>query len=161
MGDPGQLQEHFGLRKNPGRAILPAEKLGRALFGLRKRPCACAHSGNLTHRLCVLIHRKSSEEQFCEARIPQWVGPRTWNREAAGSIPGSPKVISGSLFRQSWDVLGCVWEWFRDVFGWVWDGFGKNVGRGRKMKISKNGREYFSGVGALKIHIFRLSPASF
>ena len=68
-------------------------------------------------------------------------------------------VISGSLFRQFWDVLGCVWEWFGDVFGWVWDGFGKNVGRGRKMKIFKNGREYFSGVGALKIHIVRLSPA--
>ena len=70
-------------------------------------------------------------------------------------------VISGSLFRQFWDVLGCVWEWLGDVFGWVWDGFGKNVGRGRKMKIFKTDREYFSGVGALKIHIFRLSPAFF
>ena len=34
-------------------------------------------------------------------------------------------IISGSLFRRFWDVLGCVWEWFRDVFGWVWDGFEK------------------------------------
>ena len=60
-------------RKNPGRAILAAEKpwarclgcgktLG-ALFWLRKipgravlaaeKPCARAHSGNLTHRLCI------------------------------------------------------------------------------------------------------------
>ena len=70
-------------------------------------------------------------------------------------------VISGSLFRQFWDVLGCVWEWFRDVFGWFWDGLGKNVGRGRKMKIFKNDREYFSGVGALKIHFFRLSRTKF
>ena len=60
-----------------------------------------------------------------------------------------PGVGSGSLFGRFWDVLGCVWEWFGDVFGWVWNGFGKmsdgveNVGRGRKMTIFKNGREYF------------------
>ena len=29
-------------------------------------------------------------------------------------------IISGSLFRKFWDVLGCVWKWFGDVFGWVW-----------------------------------------
>ena len=34
-------------------------------------------------------------------------------------------VGSGSLFREFWDVLGCVWEWFGDVFGWVWEGLGK------------------------------------
>ena len=54
-----------------------------------------------------------------------------------------PGVGSGSLFGQFWGVLGCVWEWFGDVFGWVWDGFEKNVGRGRKMKIFENVREYF------------------
>ena len=69
----------------------------------------------------------------------------------AGSIPGSRKSVlghffvgSGSLFHEIWDVLGCVWEWLGDVFGWVWDGFGKNVRRGRKIKVFKNGREYFS-----------------
>ena len=46
-------------------------------------------------------------------------------------------VISGSLFRQFWDVLGCVWEWFRDVFGWFWDGLGKMSGGVEKSKISK------------------------
>ena len=40
------------------------------------------------------------------------------------------EVIFGSLFREFWDVLGCVWEWSGDVFGWVWDGFGKNVRQG-------------------------------
>ena len=61
--------------------------------------------------------------------------------EVAGSIAGSPKVVSGSLFRQFWDELGCVWECFRDVFGWIWDGFGKTVGWDRKIHIFKNGRE--------------------
>ena len=42
------------------------------------------------------------------------------------------EVLFGSLFREFWDVLGCVWEWFGDVFGRVWEGLGKNVGRGRK-----------------------------
>ena len=73
-----------------------------------------------------MIHRKPPEEQFCEARIPQWVGPRTWNREAAGSIPGSPKVISGSFrghffvnFGMSWDVSGSGLGMFSDGFGMV------------------------------------------
>ena len=70
-------------------------------------------------------------------------------------------VISASLFRQFWDVLGCVWEWFGDVFGLFWDGFGKNVGRVRKMKSFKNDREYFSGVGALKIQLFSPPPHFF
>ena len=43
----------FWPRKNLGRAIfLAAVRLGRALFGLGK-PCARAHSGNLTYRLCI------------------------------------------------------------------------------------------------------------
>ena len=73
-----------------------------------------------------MIHRKPPEEQFCEARIPQWVGPRTWNREVAGSIPGSPKVISGSFrghffvnFGMSWDVSGSGLGTFSDGFGLV------------------------------------------
>ena len=145
MGDPGRLQEHIWLRKNLGRAILAAEKpwagyfgcgktlggvfwlrkIRRALGWLRKNS-AHVHILEIWHTDFVfLIHRKPSEEQFCEARIPQWVGPRTWNREVVGSIPGSPKVISGSLFRRFWDVLGCVWEWFGDVFRWIWDGLEK------------------------------------
>ena len=68
------------LRKNPGRAFLAAEKPWAGYFGCRKtwagdilaadKPCAHAHSGNLTYRLCIWIHRRPSEEQFCEARIP-------------------------------------------------------------------------------------------
>ena len=95
---------YLGRRETLGGLFWPRKTLG-GLFWLRKhlggrylgcgKQCARAHSGNLTYRLCILIHRKPSEEQFCEARIPQWVGPQTWNREAAGSIPGSPKVISG------------------------------------------------------------------
>ena len=80
-------------------------------------------------------------------------------------IPGSRKsfwghflVGSGSLFREFWIVLGCVWEWFGDVFGWVWDGFAKKVGRGRKMNIFKNDREYCSQVGALHNSIVSLFP---
>ena len=54
--------------------------------------------------------------------MPEWVGPRTWNREAAGSIPGSPKVVSGSLFvnfGMSWDVSGSGLGTFSDGFGMV------------------------------------------
>ena len=56
-------------------------------------------------------------------------------------------AISGSLFRQFWDVLGCVWEWFGDVFGWFWDGFGKNVGWIEKSKFSKMAGSIFPGSG--------------
>ena len=66
----------------------------------------------------------------------------------AGSIPGSRKSLlghflvgSGSLFREFWDVLGCVWEWSGDVFRQVWDGFGKNVRRGPKINIFTIDRE--------------------
>ena len=55
-----------------------------------------------------------------------WVGPRTWNREVAGSIPGSPKVISGSFrghvvvnFGMSWDVSRSGLGTFSDEFGMV------------------------------------------
>ena len=143
MGDPGRLREQFWLRKSPGRglfwqrkktgrAILAADKPWAGYFGCGKtwagailaaeKPCARAHSGNLTYIHCIFDTWRPSEEQVCEARIPEWVGPRTWNREVAGSIPGFPKVVSGSLFRKFWNVLGCVWEWFgtfSDRFGMV------------------------------------------
>ena len=54
-----------------------------------------------------------------------------------------PEVILGSLFREFWDVLGCVWEWSGDVFRQVWEGFGKNVRWGPKITMFKNVREYF------------------
>ena len=83
----------------------------------------------------------------------------------AGSIPGSCKsffchflVGLGSLFREFWDVLGCVWEWFGDVFRQVWDGLGKNVRRGLKIKKIKIDREYLSQVGALQNNIFSIFP---
>ncbi len=31
----------------------------------------------------------------------------------------------GIFFREFWNVLGCVWEWFGDVFGQVLEGLGK------------------------------------
>ena len=74
-----------------------------------------------------------------------------------GSHFGHLLVMSGSRFRVLGDVLGCVWEWFGDVFGWVWEGLGKNARGGRKHKVFKNGREYFSQVGALQISIFNHS----
>ena len=37
------------------------------------------------------------------------------------------EVILGSLFREFWDVLGCVWEWSGDVFRQILEGLGKNV----------------------------------
>ena len=77
-----------------------------------------------------------------------------------GSIPGTPKVIFGSFFfnlGMSWDVSGSGLGTFS---GWVWDGFGKKLD-GSKIEIFKNGREYFSGVGALKINMFRLSRTKF
>ena len=59
----------FGPRKNLGRAILAAETLGRALFWLRKNN-AHAHILEILHKDSVfLIHRKPSEEHFCEVRI--------------------------------------------------------------------------------------------
>ena len=70
---------------------------------------------------------------------------QTWNREVAGSIPGSPKVISGSFrghffvnFGMSWDVSGSGLGTFSDGFGMVL----KNIGRGQTMEKIKNAREY-------------------
>ena len=98
-----------------------------------------------------LVHRKPSEEQFCEARIPQWVGPRTWNREVAGSIPGSPKVISGSFwghffvnFGMSWDVSGSGLGTFSDGFGMVLEKMSDGV---EKQKFSKMTGSIFPGPG--------------
>ena len=104
-----------------------------------------------------MIHRKPSEEQFCEVRIPQWVGPRTWNREAAGSIPGSPKVISGSFrdhffdnFGMSWDVSGSGLGTFSDGFGMVLKNKSGGVEKDKnvqKYKFSKMARSIFPGSG--------------
>jgi hypothetical protein len=58
----------------------------------------------------------------------------------------------------SWDVSGSGLGTFSDGFGMV---LNTNIGRGRKNKKIKNDREYCSRFGALKIHIFRLSPALF
>ena len=51
---------------------------------------------------------------------------QTWNLEVAGSIPGSPKVISASFwahffvnFGMSWDVSGSGLGTFSDGFGMV------------------------------------------
>ena len=55
--------------------------------------------------------------------------------------------MSGSLFHDFWDVLGCVWEYCGDVFGWFWEGFGKQFGGGRKNDDFKKVWEYFSRIG--------------
>ncbi len=69
----------------------------------------------------------------------------------AGSILGSRESLlgrflvgSGSLFREIWDVLGYVWEWFGDVLGWVWEVFEKNIWGDRKIMVFKNVWEYSS-----------------
>ena len=63
--------------------------------------------------------------------IPWWVGPRTGDRDVAGSIPSSPKVGSGSLFREFWGVSGSGLGTFSDGFGMVLkkisDGFEKYI----------------------------------
>ena len=46
-------------------------------------------------------------------------------------------VMSGSLFREVWDMLGDAWAYSAVVFGWIWDGFGKKFRRGRKHEILK------------------------
>ena len=76
-----------------------------------------------------------------------------------GSLLAPNDVPEASFFRQFWDVLGCVWEWFGDVFGWVWDGFGKKCRTGSKNEKHQNDREYVSSVGLFKNNIFSLSPA--
>ena len=60
----------FGLRRNLRWASLAAEKLGRVLSWLRKNR-ACAHLLEIQYTDSIfLIHRKPSEEHFCEARMP-------------------------------------------------------------------------------------------
>ena len=71
-----------------------------------------------------------------------------WSRDLESGGGGFdsrlPEVSSGSLFRDFSDVLGSVWEWSGDVFRQVWEGFEKMSDWVEKMKIFKNGREYFS-----------------
>ena len=57
---------------------------------------------------------------------PSGLVPGPGNREVAGSIPGSPKVISGSFrghffvnFGMAWDVSGSGLGTFSDGFGMV------------------------------------------
>ena len=70
-----------------------------------------------------------------------------WSRDLESGGGGFdsrlPEVGSGSLFRDFSDVLGSVWEGLGDLFGQVWEGFEKNVRRGPKNEIFKNGWEYF------------------
>ena len=56
-------------------------------------------------------------------------------------------VMSGSLFREVWDMLGDAWAYSAVVFGWIWDGFGKKFRRGRQMKVVEFVREYFPASG--------------
>ena len=59
-------------------------------------------------------------------------------------FPAPRRSFRGHLFvnfGMSWDVSGSGLGKF---CGWVWDGFGRNVGRGRKIEIFKNDRVYFS-----------------
>ena len=99
------------------------------------------------------------------AGLAQWAGLRTPNPRVPGSIPGSRKsflghflVMSGSLFHDFWDVLGCVWEYCGDVFGWFWEGLGKKCGGGRKIKFFKKVQEYFFRIGLPLTIILRLFP---
>ena len=77
----------------------------------------------------------------------------TWDREVAGVIPSFPKVVSGSLFRQFWNVLGCVWDWFGDS-GWVWDGFEKISDGAEQLNFSNMSGSMFPESGYLKITFF-------
>ncbi len=68
-----------------------------------------------------------------------------------GSIPGSRKSLlghlfvgPGPLFREIWDVLGCVREWFGEIFGWVLEGFEKKSEDVANIKILKHAWECFS-----------------
>ena len=92
--------------------------------------------------------------------MTQWVGPRTQNPRVPGSIPGSRKsfwghflVMSGSLFHDFGDVLGCVWEYCGNVFGWFGMFFWKNIfelwgdSEGVKNVFFKSAWEYFPCIG--------------
>ena len=54
------------------------------------------------------------------------------------------EVMLGSLFREFWDVLGCVWEWSGDVFRQILEGLGKNVRWDPTIIFFKKTGEYFS-----------------
>ena len=76
----------------------------------------------------------------------------------AGSIPGSRKSLLGhflvglgSLFREFWDVLGCVWEWSGDVFRQVWEGSEKMSDGVRTSKFSKMYGSIFPESGRFRI----------
>ena len=95
------------LRKNPERAILAAEKSRACYIGRGKS------LGGL-----FLIHRKPSEEQFCEARIPQRLVLGPGNGKSPVRFPAPPRSVWGNLliivgywFHQFGNALGCVWEW--------------------------------------------------
>ena len=73
----------------------------------------------------------------------------------AGSIPGFPKVVSGSLFRHLFINFGMSWDVFGSGLGTFPDGFGmvleKMSGGVETRKFKKKCREYFSCVGRTQI----------
>ena len=69
----------------------------------------------------------------------------------AGSIPGTPGVGSGSFFRQFWDVLGSVWEWYGDSFRHILEGFEKMSDGVRKLNFSKMAGSIFPESGRFRI----------
>ena len=76
-------------------------------------------------------------------------------------FPASRRSFWGHFFANfgmSWDVFGIGLGTLSDGFGMVWE---KMSGGVDKIKKIKNDREYFSGVGALKIHLCRLSRTKF
>ena len=102
-------------QKNLGRAILATERPWAGYFGCGKtwagvilaaeKPCARAHSRNSV----FLIHRKPSEELFCEARIPYSglvLGPGIWRSPVRFPAPRkSFRAHFGVTFSS---ILGCL-----------------------------------------------------
>ena len=113
-------------------AILVAEKPRARYLGCgkpsardfgcgKKRACYIGRGKSLGG--LFLIHRKPSEEQFCEARIPQWLVLGPGNGKSPVRFPAPPRSVWGNLliivgywFHQFGNALGCVWEWL--VMGW-------------------------------------------
>ena len=56
-------------------------------------------------------------------------------------------VMSGSLFREVWDMLGDAWAYSGVVFGWIWDGFGKKFDEVENMKFSNVSGSIFPALG--------------